>query len=260
MRPEGEVVARCTGGLYCPAQRREAIRHFASRRAMDVEGLGEKLVIQLDENGLVEDVADLFTLEADQVAALDRMGDKSAANLIEALEKSKHTTLSRFLYALGIREVGEATAHTLAAHFGSLDALMGAEEENLQQIPDIGPVVAAHIHAFFAERHNRDVIDKLLDAGVSWPAEQVMADAGQPLADQTFVLTGALETLTRDEAKSRLQALGAKVAGSVSRKTSAVVAGSDPGSKLTKAEQLGVPVLDEDALLRILEGDLSVLE
>ncbi len=249
-RLEGEAVARCTGGLYCPAQRREAIRHFASRRAMDIEGLGDKLVAQLDEKGLVRDVADLYRLERGQLAGLARMGEKSADNLIRALERSKHTTLARFLYALGIRNVGEATAQALAEHFGDLDAIMRARREALEAVPDVGPVVAESIHNFFREPHNQQVIRKLLRAGVSWP--RVRQQAAGPLAGKTFVLTGTLAGMTRDEAKARLQALGAKVTGSVSRKTDYVVVGSDPGAKADKAAALGVPRLDEAAFLRLL--------
>ncbi len=252
IRPEGEAVARCSGGLFCPAQRKQAIRHFASRKAMDIEGLGEKLIDQLVERGLVEHVDDLYRLTAEQLAGLERMGPKSAANLVTAIERSKATTLPRFLYALGIREVGEATAQALASHFGDLDALMEADEEALQQVPDVGPVVAAYVHAFFQQDHNQEVIRALREAGVHWPAvERPPADA-QPLAGKTFVLTGTLESMPRSEAKARLQALGAKVAGSVSKKTSAVVAGAEAGSKLARAEQLGIEILDEAAFLELL--------
>ncbi len=253
-RPQGEAAARCTGGLYCPAQRKEAIRHFASRRAMDIEGLGEKLVDQLVEQGLIQDVSDLYRLDAERLAALERMADKSARNLVESLDRSKQTTLARFLYALGIREVGEATAQALAGHLGELEALRRAELELLQQVPDVGPVVAARIHAFFREKHNQEVIDKLLAAGISWPYVPAAIPQTQPLAGKTFVLTGALQSMTRDEAKARLQALGAKVAGSVSKKTDYVVAGAEPGSKLDKATKLGVSILDEAALAELLNG------
>ncbi|MBS1219930.1 MAG: ligA, partial [Proteobacteria bacterium] len=276
-REEGEADWRCTAGLYCPAQRKEAIKHFAARRAMDIEGLGDKLVDQLVEAKLVEHVDELYKLTAEQLAQLERMGPKSAENLIDALEKSKTTTLPRFLFALGIPEVGEATAAALAIHFGSLEALMTAAEDYvaalaekddptaaararrlksqaLQQVPDVGPEVAARIAAFFTEPHNRAVVRKLVDAGIRWPAVKVVPRAAQPLAGHTYVLTGTLEAMTRDEAKARLEALGAKVSGSVSKKTTAVIAGADPGSKLTKAESLGVPVLDE-AGLRELLGD-----
>ncbi|MCW9057593.1 MAG: NAD-dependent DNA ligase LigA [Gammaproteobacteria bacterium] len=253
-KAEGEAVARCSGGLYCAAQRKEAIKHFASRRAMDVEGLGDKLVEQLVELGLVEDPADLYALTAEQLAGLERMGKKSAANLVEALEKSKDTHLARFLFALGIREVGEATARILAREFGDLDALMKVDETRLEQVRDVGPVVAHHIATFFRQPHNREVIAKLRKAGIHWPAVEVAAPAEQTLAGKTFVLTGALEGMTRDEAKERLQALGAKVSGSVSKKTDYVVAGAEAGSKLDKAQELGVPVLDEAQLLELLQG------
>ncbi len=255
VRAEGEAVSRCSGGLYCPAQRKQALTHFASRRALDIEGLGDKLVDQLVDRGLVENPADLYRLEPEQLAALERLGAKSAANLIEALERSKTTTLARFLYALGIREVGEATAQNLAHHFGRLEAVMEADEEQLQQAPDIGPVVAAHLYSFFRQEHNRDVIGKLRShpAGIHWPDIEVEETSEKPLEDKTFVLTGTLETLSRDETKRRLQALGAKVSGSVSKKTDYVVAGANPGSKLATAETLGIKILDEDALLALLE-------
>jgi len=250
-RVEGEAVARCTGGLYCAAQRKEAIKHFASRRAMDVDGLGDKLVDQLVDCGLIDDIAGLYSLTVEQVAGLERMAEKSASNLIAALEKSKHTSLNRFLFALGIRDVGEATALTLANYYGKLEAVMEADEESLLQVPDVGPIVAAHIYNFFREQHNLDVIKKLRKAGVNWPDIEVAERGEQPLAGQTWVLTGALSTLTRDEAKAGLQALGAKVAGSVSKKTSVVVAGEAAGSKLDKAQELGIEVMDEDALLKL---------
>jgi len=253
VRLEDEAVARCTGGLYCAAQRREAIQHFASRRAMDIDGLGEKLIEQMDEQGLIHDLADLYTLEQDRIAALERMGEKSAQNLLEALQASKQTTLARFLFALGIRQVGEATAQGLAAHFGDLEPIMAADEEALQEVPDVGPIVAESIRAFFHEQHNRDVIAKLIEAGVEWEKVEVKPRDEQPLAGKTFVLTGALEALTRDEAKARLQALGAKVTGSVSKKTDYVVAGADAGSKYDKAVELGIEILSEDDLKALLE-------
>jgi DNA ligase (NAD+) len=249
-RVEGEAVARCTGGLYCEAQRKQAIRHFASRRAMDIEGLGDKLVEQLVDLKLVDDVAGLYALDAETLAGLERMGKKSAANLVAALEKSKHTTLERFLYALGIREVGEATARALAQAFGELGALMGASAPELEAVRDIGPVVAQHIVHFFEQAHNRDVIGRLLEAGISWPA--VKRARRQPLEGNTYVLTGTLSAMTRDQAKRELQALGATVAGSVSGKTTAVIAGEKAGSKLAKAEKLGIPVLSEQDLLALL--------
>ena len=252
VRPEGEVVARCSGGLYCPAQRKQAIHHFAARRAMDIDGLGEKLVDQLVERGMVESPADLYELSHAQLAGLERMADKSAANLLAAIEQSKQTTLARFLYALGIPEVGEATAQQLADEFGDLDAVIEASEERLQQVPDVGPVVAGHIYGFFHEEHNLDVIKRLRAAGVRW-SPPARAPAARPLIGQTYVLTGTLESMTRDEARERLQRLGAKVAGSVSARTSCVVAGAEAGSKLAKARELGVPVLDEAQFLALLE-------
>ncbi len=252
LQSEGEVIARCTGGLSCSAQRKERIRHFASRLAMDIEGLGTKLVEQLVDEELVENPADLYVLTEEQLVSLERMAPKSAANILAALEKSKETTLARFIYALGIHEVGEATARNLSLHFGSLDALRQADEEALQAVPDVGPVVAAKIRHFFLQESNNAVIDSLLEAGISWKEEE--ADPGlQPLAGQTWVLTGTLSSLTRKEAKARLQALGAKVAGSVSARTSCVVAGEAAGSKLAKARDLGVPVMSENEFLEWCE-------
>ena len=253
IRPAGEVVARCIGGLYCRAQRKEAIRHFASRRALDIEGLGDKLVTQLIEREWVRNPADLFSLDAKSLADLERMGTKSAVNLVEALKRSKTTTLGRFLYAIGIREVGEATALALADHFGALEPLMAADEARLQQVPDIGPVAAAAIRAFFQEPHNQDIIARLRVAGVHWSETEAKPAGGdRPLSDKTFVLTGTLESLSRDQATARLRALGAKVTGSVSKKTDYVVAGRDAGSKLDKARELGITVLDEAGLLALL--------
>ncbi|MCW8841221.1 MAG: NAD-dependent DNA ligase LigA [Gammaproteobacteria bacterium] len=252
LQDEGEAVPRCTGGLFCSAQRKNGIKHFASRKAMDIDGLGDKLVEQLVDAELIKDVADLFALTREQIAGLERMGEKSADNLVAALKQSKSTTLERFLYALGIREVGESTARTLANYFGTLDKVEEASEEQLIEVEDVGPIVAHHIHTFFRQPHNREVIDKLIAAGVHWPDVEVVQAAEQPLAGQTFVLTGTLEAMPRDEAKAKLQALGAKVSGSVSKKTSAVVAGEAAGSKLTKAEQLGVEVWDEKRLLALL--------
>ncbi len=252
-KPEGEAVARCDGGLYCGAQRKEAIKHFASRKAMNVDGLGDKLVEQLVDQELIHDAADLYKLELSQLANMERMGEKSAANLVAALVKSKQTTFARFLFALGIREVGEATAQTLAQEFGDLDSLAAASEERLQEVQDVGPIVASRIHSFFQQAHNQEVIEKLLAVGIQWPAvEKPKADA-QPLAGQTYVLTGTLNSMSRSEGKERLQALGAKVAGSVSKKTSCVIAGAEAGSKLTKAESLGVEIMDEDGFLAMLE-------
>lgn len=248
---EGEAAARCTGGLFCPAQRKEAIKHFASRRAMDIEGLGEKLVDQLVDQQLIKNVADLYSLKLDQLANLERMAEKSAQNLLDALEKSKKTTLARFLYSLGIREVGEATAKSLAQHFGDLSPLFKTTTEELQSITDIGPVVSEHIVDFFAEKHNLSVIEKLLAAGIHW--EKIQKSAQElPLQGKTFVLTGTLESLSREDAKEKLEKLGAKVAGSVSSKTSYVVVGADAGSKLKKAQELGVEIMDEETFLHFL--------
>ncbi len=252
VRLPGEKVARCSGGLYCPAQRREAIKHFASRRAMDIEGLGDKLVEQLDEKGLIRDVADLYYLRQEQLETLERMGKKSAQNLLAALEKSKKTTLARFIFALGIRQVGEATARELASYFGSLERIMTASREQLQQVPDIGAVVAESIYIFFREKHNREVVDKLIAAGIHWPTTTNRNSGPLPLAGKTFVLTGTLESMSRNEAKEKLQALGAKVTGSVSKKTGYVVAGAEPGSKYERALQLGVPILDEPSFLELI--------
>lgn len=252
VRPEGEAVARCSGGLVCAAQRKEHIKHFASRRAMDIDGLGDKIIEQLVERELIHDPADLYALTKEQLLGLERMGSKSADNLLAALEKSKATTLARFLYALGIREVGEATAQTLASWFGDLEAIENASEEQLLEVPDVGPVVAGHIYSFFRQVHNREVIDKLRRHGVHWEAVETAPKGEQPLAGKTFVLTGTLTAMSRDEAKNRLQALGAKVTGSVSKNTDYVVVGENAGSKLAKAEQLGVPLLSEEALLKLL--------
>ncbi len=252
VKAEGEAVARCSGGLFCGAQRKQAIKHFASRKAMDIEGLGDKLVDQLVDADLVHNVADLYSLTHDQLASLERMGAKSATNLISAIKQSKTTTLAKFLFALGIREVGEATARSLALHYGELEKIISADKASLQSVADVGPIVADHIYTFFRQSHNIEVIDALRNAGVRWPAVEVPEADAQPLLGQTYVLTGTLSTLSRADAKARLQALGAKVSGSVSKKTSYVVAGADAGSKLTKAEQLGVAILTEEDLLRKL--------
>jgi DNA ligase (NAD+) len=246
-RAEGEAVARCIGGLVCPAQRKEAIRHFASRLALNIEGLGEKLIDQLVEQGIVKTPADLYALTVDQLAELERMGEKSAQKLIAAISKSKNTTYARFLYGLGIANVGEATALALANDFATLAELRAADEERLQQVPDIGPVVASAIHAFFHEPHNRKVIDDLLAAQIVW-ATTPTKSRDQPLRGKTFVITGTLQTMTRDEAKARLQALGAKVSGSVSKKTTALIVGVDAGSKLQAAESLNVEIWSEEQL------------
>jgi DNA ligase (NAD+) len=250
-RAEGETVARCSGGLYCPAQRKEAIKHFASRRALDIEGLGDKLVEQLVEKALVTSVSDLYRLSADELAGLDRMAGKSAANLIDALDKSKVTTLERFVFALGIREVGETTAQILAREFGELEPLMATTVEALEAIHGIGPVAAKHIVDFFGEQHNCDVIGKLRAAGVNWPA--VARPRELPLAGKTFVLTGTL-SMPRHELQEKLLSLGAKVSGSVSKKTDYVVVGENPGSKHDKALQLGVTILDEAGCLGLISG------
>ncbi len=254
LRPDGEADWRCTGGLFCPAQRKQALLHFAGRRAMDIEGLGDKLVEQLVDSGRVATLPDLYSLDVDSLMGLERMGERSAAKLIEALTASKQARLERLLFSLGIRQVGEATARDLARHFGSMDRVMDASVDELLQVRDIGPVVAASIRTFFEQPHNREVIERLRQAGMRWD-EHAGAEtaAALPLAGRTLVLTGTLPTLSRDEAKARLEALGAKVAGSVSIRTHAVVAGADAGSKLEKARQLGVPVLDETALLALLD-------
>jgi len=253
LRAAGEAVARCTGGFTCRAQRQESLRHFASRRALDIEGLGDKLIEQLVERDAVRTPADLYSLTTEQLAQLDRMGEKSAANLIAAIERSRRTTLPRLLYGLGIREVGEATALALARHFGTLERLMEADETAIQQVPDIGPVVAAHVAAFFAADDHRRVIKLLRKQGVTWPDMPASARAEQTLAGRTFVITGTLEAMTREQAQEALIARGAKVSGSVSKKTSFVVAGSEAGSKLTRAQELQVPVLDERQFLALLE-------
>lgn len=256
-REEGEAVARCTGGLFCPAQRKESLRHFAGRRAMDIDGLGAKIIDQLVDSDppLVHSAADLYKLTVQQFADLERLGEKSAANLVAALEHSKKTTLARFLYALGIRDVGEATAAALANHFGSIEPLQEADEAAIQEVPDVGPIVAAHVHTFFQQPHNREVIQELRDLGVHWPKQQRKAAASEgALSGKTFVLTGTLESMSRDQAGDRITAAGGKVTGSVSKKTSYVVAGAEAGSKLQKAQELGVEVLDEAAFLKLL-GD-----
>ncbi len=257
VRGEDEAVARCTGGLFCPAQRKQALLHFAGRRAMDIEGLGDKLVDQLVDAAIVKSPVDLYRLGVLALANLERMGEKSAQKLLAAIEKSRHTTLARFIFALGIRNVGEATARDLARHFGKLDALIAADAEALQQVPDVGPVVAQCIVEFFAEPHNREVIEQLRAAGVQWEESEPAAAPAGHLAGQTFVLTGTLPNLSRDEAKALIEAAGGKVAGSVSKKTDWVVAGAEAGSKLDKAQALGVDIVDEDGLRRLLEKGAS---
>lgn len=252
-RIEGEAVARCTGGLFCSAQRAEALKHFVSRRAMDIEGLGSKLIEQLVAAGRVHTPADLYGLQRDDLATMERMGEKSADNVINSLERSKHTTLGRFLFALGIRDVGEATAAALASHFGNLDNLMTADTDQLLQVPDVGPIVAARITSFFGEPHNLEVIDKLRSAGITWQESEPLTIATEgPLVGKTFVLTGTLSNMTRDEAKDLIQSRGGKVTGSVSKKTDYVVSGEKPGSKLAKAQKLGVQTLDEVAFNSLL--------
>lgn len=247
----GEAVARCDGGLICPAQRKEAIKHYVSRKAMNVEGLGDKLVEQLVDLKMIETVADIYSLTREQLANLDRMGEKSADNILAALQKSKQTSLAKFIYALGIREVGEATARNFAKHFGTLDALAAADELNLQQVTDVGPVVAHFAFEFFQQENNRQAIEQLKAAGIQWP-DEVATGADAPLLGLTYVLTGSLEIFSRDDAKAHLLALGAKVSGSVSAKTDYVVAGPGAGSKLQKAEELGIKVLTEQELVELL--------
>ena len=254
VRLPDEAVARCTGGLICPAQRKQALLHFASRRAMDIEGLGDKLVDQLVDAQLVHTPADLYRLDGAKLAALERMAEKSAANVIAGITKSKDTQLSRFIFALGIRHVGEATARDLARHFGRLDALMNAGEDELLEVADVGPVLAQSIARFFGEPHNREGIEALREVGVSWPehAPKAREQAKAPLAGLTFVLTGTLPTLSREAAKAMIETGGGKAAGSVSKKTDYVIAGADAGSKLDRATELEVPILDEDGFVKLL--------
>ncbi|MEO9945312.1 NAD-dependent DNA ligase LigA [Paraglaciecola sp.] len=246
---EDEAVARCTGGLYCGAQLKESMKHFASRKGFDIDGLGDKIIEQLVDLKLVKAPADFFNLELVQISNLERMGEKSAANLIQSLEKSKQTTLAKFLYSLGIREVGEATAANLAAHYCELDAIKTATVESLQEVSDVGVIVAQHLVNFFAEEHNVHVINDLIAAGIHWPKIEKIELDSLPLAGQTYVLTGTLSQMDRNTAKAKLQGLGAKVAGSVSAKTTCLVAGEKSGSKLTKAEAIGVKVLNEQGML-----------
>jgi DNA ligase (NAD+) len=253
-RSEDEAVARCTGGLYCSAQRKQAIKHFASRKAMDIEGLGDKLVDLLVDENLVQNVADIFHLQQEQLSDLERMGEKSARNLLLALEKSKDTRLNHFIYSLGIREVGEATALNLANHFGSLEKVIAASEEELLEVSDIGPIVAKHLVTFFQQDHNLEIIAALQQAGMHWQDQKTVQRDKLPLAGKTFVLTGTLEQMTREQAKSELQMLGAKVSGSVSAKTDCLVAGSNAGSKLTKAQGLDVEIIDEDSFIARLKA------
>lgn len=253
-RDDNETIARCSGGLVCQAQRKQAIKHFASRKAMDIEGLGDKLVDQLVESALVNNLADLYQLDVDQVAALERMGPKSAQNLVLAIEDSKKQPLERFLFALGIREVGEATAKALVTHFGSLDAMTKAGETELVTVKDVGPVVARHIRHFFDEKNNLAILEQLLSFGIQAKARESLTQESQklPLFNRTYVITGTLTQWNRDEAKSRLEALGAKVSGSVSTKTTALIAGEKAGSKLVKAQSLNIPILNEADLTTLL--------
>ena len=254
VREEGEADHRCTGGLFCAAQRKQAILHYAQRRAVDIEGLGDKLVEQLVDAGLINTLPDLYRLGFTALAALERMADKSAQNVLDALDKSRQTTLPRFLFGLGIRHVGEATAKDLARHFGSIDRIMDASVDALLQVNDVGPVVAQSIRTFFDQPHNREVVEQLRAAGVSWPEGEGAQNTPQPLLGKTFVLTGTFPTLKRDDAKAMLEAAGAKVAGSVSKKTDYVVAGEEAGSKLDKARELGVAVIDEAGMLALLQA------
>lgn len=252
VRAEGEAVARCSGGLYCQAQRKESIKHFASKTAMNIDGMGDKLVEQLVDAGLINSVADLYKLTLEPLANLERMGEKSAQNIVAAIEHSKITTLAKFLFALGIREVGVTTARNLANYFGDLEKIMVADLEKLQQVPDIGPIVALHIEAFFQQEHNLELIQELVNLGVHWQDSAPKVIENQPLAGKTFVITGTLTNMSREEAKEKLQNLGAKVSSSVSKKTSYVIVGENPGSKYIKAQELGITILDEKDLLPML--------
>ena len=252
-RFEDEAVTYCTGGLFCEAQRKEAIKHFASRRAMNVDGLGDKLVEQLVDEGMIHTIADLYKLEVKALSKLDRMAEKSAKNLIDSLDKSKTTTLAKFVFSLGIHSVGETTAQTLANSFSNLKNIMSATEEKLLDVPDVGPIVAENLLTFFNQKHNIDVVEQLLAVGINWPKIKIKSVDEQPLVGKTFVVTGTLETMGRNDAKSALQELGAKVSGSVSKKTDYVVVGESPGSKATKAADLGVKILDEKGLIELLE-------
>jgi DNA ligase (NAD+) len=252
VREGDQAVARCSGGRLCPAQRKGEIQHFAARRALDIQGLGDKLVEQLVARDWVRTPADLFSLRTEQLATLDRMGEKSAQKLQSAIESAKHTSLPRFLYALGIRDVGEATAAALALYFPDIADLRRAGEEEIQRVPDVGPVVARQVAAYFCDAGNAEVVDRLLAAGISWPPGALRERAGS-LLGKSFVLTGSLESLSRDQAAEAIQSLGGKVSGSVSKKTDFLVAGAEAGSKLKKAEQLGIAVLDEAGFLQLLK-------
>jgi DNA ligase (NAD+) len=256
LQQPGQAAYRCVGGLVCAAQRKEAIKHYASRKALDIEGLGDKLVEQMVEQGMIDSIADLYHLSLEQLAGLERMAEKSARNLLDALEQSKQTTLARFIYALGIREVGEATAEALAGYFGAVEAAMDADEEALQQVEDVGPVVAGNIRHFFDQEKNRDIVEKILLQGVSWPQTNAAQQQQlQTLEGKTYVISGTLEGLSRDQAAKLLKARGAKVSGSVSAKTSAVISGDNPGSKVARAGELGVDILDQAGFERLLGGE-----
>jgi DNA ligase (NAD+) len=254
VREDGEADYRCTGGLFCGAQRKQAILHFAQRRAVEVEGLGEKLVDQLVDGGLIRTLPDLYRLGLAALAGLERMADKSAHNLLDALEQSKKTTLPRFLFGLGIRHVGEATAKELARHFGNLDAVMDAGHDQFLEVNDVGPIVAGSLLQFFAQPHNREVVEQLRDCGVTWEEGEPAAREVLPFTGKTFVVTGTLPSMGREEAKALIEAAGGKVAGSVSKKTDYVLAGLEAGSKLDKALALGVPVIDENQLKEMRDG------
>jgi len=251
-RFEDEAVTFCTGGLFCEAQRKEAIKHFASRRAMNVDGLGDKLVEQLVDEGLIHTIADLYNLKIDDLSKLERMAEKSAKNLVESLENSKTTTLAKFVFSLGIHSIGETTAQTLANHFSTLENIINADEEKLLDVPDVGPIVAENLMTFFKQEHNIEVVEQLIAVGINWPKIKKKSANEQPLAGKTFVVTGTLETMGRNDAKAALQKLGAKVSGSVSKKTDYVVVGDNPGSKATKAAGLGITILDEKAFTELL--------
>ncbi len=253
IQAEGQAVIRCTGGLFCSAQRKESLKHYAARKAMDIEGLGDKLIDQLIDKDLVHSPADLYKLTVEQLASLERMGEKSAVNLIDALNKSKQTSLQRFIYALGIREVGEATARALVQSLHTLEAIMGADEEVLISIPDVGPVVAANITGFFRQKHNRDIVKELIKSGLSWKQDDASESQTDALQGQTFVITGTLSTMSRNEAKELLLQQGAKVTSSISSKTNYLIAGENPGSKIDKATDLGVSILDETAFMQLLD-------
>jgi len=258
MQQSGQAAYRCVGGLFCAAQRKEAIKHYASRKAMDIEGLGDKLVEQLVEKDFIDSIADLYDLSLEQLAGLDRMADKSARNLLDALDKTRSTTLARFIYALGIREVGEATAEALAGYFGDIEALMDVDVETLQQVEDVGPVVAENLRHFFDQQKNRDIVEKLVERGVSWPqGDAAQNQQAQTLNGNTYVISGTLDGMSRDQAAGLLKARGARVSGSVSAKTTALISGENPGSKFTKAEELGVEIIDQAGFNRLLGGSTN---